>query len=857
MGSTAPCRGLLIVGCFLALVLPSVLGKPCHKVKMIVQSDIYSGSMVGKVNLQSCMHPNDVIGGTDNPDFAIHHVDPHYAIYAKKHITMSHHSLSFNIILRDSVSLTEKKIRVKLVTEEKVGKTRLVRELLRRTKRRWRPMPFSVHENYRGKFPAHVQQIQSDTQLDYDILYSITGQGVDQPPVGLFEINPETGDIYITSTVDREEHPFFQLMAYAKTRDGYAPESPLDLTIIVEDDNDNAPVFTEQTFCAEVLEHSKAGTVVGRVNATDRDQLGTRHTLLRYYLAQQIPPSPPMFNVHPEFGIVTTSSNRLDRETQDHYTLIILVRDMGGDIGALSSTGTMSISVLDINDFPPAFVKQSYQVEVNENESGMVILRIPVVDNDMPKTPNWRAVYSITQGNEKGHFNISTDPNTNEGLLAVIKPINYEEIQKFLLQVAVANEMSLITQSGTKSSGVSTIPVTVIVKDVDEGPECQPAFKDIRVKENQTAGAVVTTLSATDPETKSTSGIQYKVLSDPLSLVMIDGSSGRITTAKILDYESKEIPNHQYNVTFLATDQSGKSGTCTIMMIIEDVNDNYPILDGRSDLTICRNGRSYTTINAIDDDSMPHGLPYIFALDSSRDSTINNYWRVTSQDGTSARIEEIVDLPLGSYPIPLSVVDKQGYGVTQNIIVRKCDCADSINCSNRAADKSVSLGGLAILVMVLSAVLFAVLLGLLAACLCGSKSGPSKIGFPDDGPQQNLLINNTEAPGADVMEGNFKVPVIMVNPDTVGNAPPGSHESGQQFTHMGQHLKSSNLHSESAAGRNLHSEYTAGRNLLSESAGGRMTLQSYRDGHHTMEAGRHTYGEWHSFVNTHLGDVSI
>ncbi|XP_069587344.1 desmocollin-2-like [Ranitomeya imitator] len=832
------CTRLCLLGCFLALLLPLiVLGKQCHKVKLTVPPVIYSGYLVGKVNLKSCMHLNDVISGTDNPDFVVEHVDSHYAIYATKRITIPDHPLSFGIILKDEVSSSEKIISVKLISESKVKKTRQARELLKRTKRRWRPMPFSVHENYRGKYPCFVERIQSDTQLEYEIYYSITGQGVDQHPVGLFEINPKTGDIYITAPVDREEFPFFQLMAYAKTKDGYAPESPLDLPVIVEDDNDNAPVFTEAIFCAEVLEHSKAGSVVGRVNATDKDLQGTRHTLLRYALLQQIPPSPSMFNIHPEYGIITTSSNRLDRETQDHYTLIVEVRDMGGGIGALSSTGTMSVTVVDVNDYAPTFVKQSYEVEVNENESGMVILRIPIIDDDLVNTSNWRALFSITQGNGLGHFNITTDPKTNEGLLRVIKPINYEETKRFVLQVAVANEVSLVTQAGTKTSGVNTIPVTVIVKDVDEGPECQPTIKEVRVKENQTAGIVVTDFPAIDPETKSSSGIQYKILTDRLSLVNVDANTGRITTAKVLDYESKDIPTHQYNVTILATDQSGKSGTCTLVMTIEDVNDNFPVVP-RSEYTICQLGRTYAEIEATDDDSVPHGNPYVFALDSSRDATVTKNWRIATQDGNSARIEEIGSLPLGTYVVPMKIVDKQGYGITQEIVVRKCDCFDSLTCTNRAADKNTSLGGLAILVMVLSALLFALLLCLLTACLCGSGAGIAKGGFIDDGPQQNLLINNTEAPGADVMESNYKVPVIMVNPDIVGNAPPSGHEGGQNVSQMGQHL------TQTIKQTNLHSDST----------GGRLTYQSLRDGHHMMDGSRHNYGEWHSFVNTHLGD---
>ncbi|XP_044148664.1 desmocollin-2-like [Bufo gargarizans] len=836
MGSTASCRGLFITGCFLALLLPLlVLGKPCHKLKFTVPPVIQSGSVVGQVNLKSCMYPDYVLGETNSPDFIVKKEDSHYVIYSTKKITMPDHALSFGIILKDKVFLTEKIIHVKLVSEAKAGKTRHVRELLKRTKRRWAPIPFSIMENYAGKYPYWVEKIQSDTQLDYEILYSISGDGVDQPPIGLFTINQKTGDIYVNGPVDREEYPSFQLIAYAKTPDGYAPESPLDMPVVVEDDNDNAPIFTEETFCAEILEHSRADTVVGRVNATDRDLAGSAHTKLRYYLIGQNPPKPVMFNIHGETGIITTASNLLDRETQDHYTLLLEVRDMDGKYGCLSSTGTMSVTVLDANDFAPTFVKQSYQVEVNENESGMVILKIPVLDNDLPNTPNWRAIFSITQGNELVHFNITTDPKTNEGLLSVIKPIDYEKNKQFLLQVSVANELSLVTQSGTKTRGVSTIPVTVIVKDVDEGPECRPQIKEVSVNENQTAGLLIAENPTFDPETKSSSGIRYRILSDPLSLVSIDGNTGRITTSKVLDYESEQIPTHKYNFTFLATDQTGKSGTCTITIIIKDVNDNGPMMS-RTDNIICQLGKTYADVVATGDDSVAGGNPYTFVLDTSADSSVTSRWRIVSQTGSSLRIEAVGDIPIGSYEVPVKILDRQGYGTTQKIIIRKCECADGSNCSDRSANNNVALGGLAILLMVLSALLFALFLCFLLACLCGSGAGISKAGFPDDGPQQNLLINNTEAPGADVMEGNFKVPVVMVNPDIAGVAPPGSHESGQHVTQVEHvtHTKRSNV----------HNEFTDGR----------LTLPHLREGHHTIEGGRHTYGDWHHFVNTRLGD---
>lgn len=48
----------------------------------------------------------------------------------------------------------------------------------------------------------------------YDIIYTISGPGVDQPPVGLFQINPKTGELYVNGLVDREEFPRFPVSIF-------------------------------------------------------------------------------------------------------------------------------------------------------------------------------------------------------------------------------------------------------------------------------------------------------------------------------------------------------------------------------------------------------------------------------------------------------------------------------------------------------------------------------------------------------------------------------------------------------------------------------------------------------------------
>ena len=52
-------------------------------------------------------------------------------------------------------------------------------------------------------------QIHSDCAANQKVTYHISGVGIDQPPYGIFVVNQKTGEINITSIVDREVTPFF------------------------------------------------------------------------------------------------------------------------------------------------------------------------------------------------------------------------------------------------------------------------------------------------------------------------------------------------------------------------------------------------------------------------------------------------------------------------------------------------------------------------------------------------------------------------------------------------------------------------------------------------------------------------
>lgn len=51
----------------------------------------------------------------------------------------------------------------------------------------------------------------------------------------------------------------------------------------------------------------------------------------------------------------------MDREVKEHYQVVIQAKDMAGQMGGLSGTTTVSITLSDVNDNPPRFNKSEYR----------------------------------------------------------------------------------------------------------------------------------------------------------------------------------------------------------------------------------------------------------------------------------------------------------------------------------------------------------------------------------------------------------------------------------------------------------------------------------------------------------------
>uniref|UniRef100_A0A671QXD7 Cadherin-1 n=1 Tax=Sinocyclocheilus anshuiensis TaxID=1608454 RepID=A0A671QXD7_9TELE len=622
----------------------------------------------------------------------------------------------------------------------------------RRRKREWVIPPYSIPENERGSFPKKLFQLYSVP--DEEIVYSITGEGADQPPVRIFTIDKKTGNLFVTQPLDREKKDLYKLKACAISEDGKKEASPTNLTIIVTDQNDNKPEFTENPFNGQVSEASKDHEFM-TVTATDADDSETDNAMVRYTLVSQEPkfPKPNMFEINTSTGTIRVREPGMDREQWPRYTLLIVAADMEGE--GLATTGTAVIIITDSNDNPPQFEQTSHIISVPENKVGAVVAKLTVTDGDEVGSPAWSTKYRIISGDKGGFFNVSTGPSQLEGIITTVKPLDFEKNKQYILLVIVENDEPFVSSLTT-----STATVMVNVEDVNEPPKFNPKEKVISRHENLPVDTELGAYTATDPDTGKSQKITYKIGNDPADWLSVNQDTGMIKVKSIMDRES--VKDGKYRAIILAVDDDDENpatGTGTLVIELEDVNDNAPIINEGS-IEIC-NREATVLLSITDKDGALYAAP--FSVEPQGD-TKKNWTARMNETKTGILLTLNSVLEQGNYNVVLRVYDTNNMYQDNSIQATVCDCkGDEFLCKKMMAGipLSLSLGTLAaILALDLVYALFTTVFLLLLLLLMRRK--PSSIKKPllpeEDDIRDNVCCYDEEGGGEN--DQNYDLSVL-------------------------------------------------------------------------------------------------
>lgn len=364
-----------------------------------------------------------------------------------------------------------------------------------------------------------------------------------------FNIDPTTGELKTVIEFDRETTSSYKLVIEATDFGKPSLSSTVDVSITILDINDNTPVIKRPIQIKPVNESAAVGFNLGQIIATDSDS-GVNKELV-YGLIEE--GNNDFFSINANTGLVTLKK-KVNRETMDKHNLKFTVKDKG--VPVLSTVVDHMISILDDNDNAPKFQRDSYVVSLDE-ESTSAITLLTAVATDRDINENAVIVYTLVDDKE-GVFKI----NSQTGVLQAVKPINYEKVTSYDLQIR-ASDWKFDTTINTK----------ITVRNInDNSPVFGPNSYKKTIPEKTARRTVVLKVSANDPDPFG--NLVYTIKSGESQPFEINSRTGEIYVVGELDREMKD--NYRFVVRAADNGKPMRTADASVEITLSDINDNRP-----------------------------------------------------------------------------------------------------------------------------------------------------------------------------------------------------------------------------------------------------------------------------------------
>ncbi|XP_047675338.1 protocadherin alpha-C2-like isoform X4 [Tachysurus fulvidraco] len=388
-----------------------------------------------------------------------------------------------------------------------------------------------------------------------------------------FSIEIQTGrdgskftDLILKKPLDREEVGVHNLILTAV--DGGVPARSGTASIIVRvlDTNDNAPHFDKDSYTINIPENSPIGSLVVKLNATDADD-GSNSDLTYAYSLYTTEKTQQTFSLNPDTGEIKVKE-MINYEDFRIYDMEIVATDKGAN--SLSGNCKVRILISDMNDNHPQISIRSFTSPVKENiVVGTVIAVISVNDNDSGE--NGKIDVDIS---EKLPFALK-ESSGNYYELIVSEPLDREKVAEYDITFTVTD------RGNPPLSDNETLTLELL--DVnDNAPQFPRSFYTLQVMENNSPGALLSALTAHDPDLHENQYLVYfiiekEIINTSMSMLFsINPENGNLYALKTFDYEiEKEFLFH------IEARDSGVpplSSNVTVHIIIMDQNDNTPVI---------------------------------------------------------------------------------------------------------------------------------------------------------------------------------------------------------------------------------------------------------------------------------------
>ena len=444
----------------------------------------------------------------------------------------------------------------------------------------------------RGTGIMSVKATDADAASNGVVRYSIqdvSGAGVSLP----FAIDAVSGQVSLTALVDREVKDFYMTIVTAADLGVPSRNSSVVLNITILDENDNKPVFAQDTISMNLARTHAVGAVVVTVSATDADSL--QNANITYALAVQNPAG--FFAVDATTGAITLTAS-LFGMTGNKTTLLVTASDAGTP--RLSSSATVTIHVSEVNLYAPAFAQSGYADSVSESArigTGMILIK--ATDGDT--SSNGVVRYSIQDASGNGSLPFAIDAVSGQVSLTALVD---REVKDFYMTIVTAADQ------GSPSLTTSVVLNITILDVNDNTPVFYESDIALNVSRNLAVGSNITSLFATDADIQANGRVTYSVVAQsPVGFFSLQNATGLVTLSNSLFNTALS------KATLVISASDGGvpplSSTATVTISIFEVNLNTPTFaqSGYTDSVSesARIGTGMILMRAVDGDLASNG----------------------------------------------------------------------------------------------------------------------------------------------------------------------------------------------------------------------------------------------------------
>ena len=366
-----------------------------------------------------------------------------------------------------------------------------------------------------------INATDADTGINADIRFLITSGDI----TNSFLINELSGEILVSSPLDRERGEIVNLTIAARDRGIPPQQDTFNIVIYLLDVNDFVPSFSQTSYELSINEGSIIGARVGQVEAVDNDQ-GPNGTVT-YRLLEG---AEGKFAIDSQTGEIFTNGS-LDREQVPSYTLLVEAVDNPDNSSlTLSSVVNATVIIEDVNDNSPIFEQESYEVSILDNVRRFTeIIQLRAFDQDSGSNSQITYRFEVPYPTMRDDFNIDADT----GVVSRIRRVVFEEQSVYSYTVRALD-------NGEPFPLSTNVQLTIFVHNVNENP---PVFEhseyNTTIVETTAVGSVVLNAIAHDPDTGLIGEVRYRIVSvfDAAGSFEVNETTGDIYVNSTLDFD--------------------------------------------------------------------------------------------------------------------------------------------------------------------------------------------------------------------------------------------------------------------------------------------------------------------------------